>query len=344
MNGVKMNRRMLLAAAATMTAGVALAPVSIFAGTGFGSSRKSAGVFEATRTEFLMGTFVFATARDASKDRAEEALEAAFAEVRRLCGVFDRRVDGTDAHALNRTGGLRRAHPELAAVAERAGRMFRLTDGAFDPTVLPVLELLERSVAADGSLELDRAEAANALRLVDGSAMRVDGREIRLGRAGMAVTLDGMGKGYIVDKACEAMAATGVAGCLVNAGGDIRCMGDESWSVAVQDPEGGNAYPAVVGLRNAAMATSGGYERPLGHSGRHHVLSPATGLSPVQSVSVSTVASTAMEADALSTAAFVMHPRKGVSLVDSQPGRECLILAANGNELVSAGWRGLEQS
>lgn len=343
MNSIRMNRRALLAAAAVLAAGAA-APGLALAGTGFGSTRRTAHGRETSRTEFLMGTFVAATVRDESADRAQEALEAAFTEVRRLCAVFDRRVEGTEAHTLNRAGRLAKAHPELAAVADRAVRAYRLTDGAFDPTVLPVLELLEAGVRPDGSLDVDRVELARALRLVDGSGLRVEGRDVRLERAGMAATLDGVAKGYIVDRACEAMAATGVAGCLVNAGGDVRCMGHEPWTVAVEDPAGHANYPAVVSLRNAAMATSGGYERPLGRSGMNHVLNPASGLSPAQAVSVSAVAATAMEADALSTAVYVMPPKTGVRLIDGLAGRECLVLAADGARLASMGWRGLERA
>lgn len=338
-----MNRRAFLGAAA-VAAGAVLSPRPVLAGIGWESDRRRDGREEITRTEFLMGTFVTATACDASPDRTHEALEAAFTEVRRLCGILDRRLDGAEARRLNETGSLRGAHPELAAVARAAADMHRLTAGAFDPTVLPVLELLEHSVGPDGRIRLDRAEEARALRLVDGSALRVEGRDVRLERPGMSLTLDGVGKGYVVDRACEAMAAVGVESCLVNAGGDIRCMGPRTWTIAVEDPGRANRYPSLLRLRDAALATSGGYERPLDASGAHnHVLIPGTGLSPTRTLSTSAVAATAMEADALSTALFVMHPRSALRLVGSLPGRECLVLAADGARLVSSGWSRLER-
>ncbi|WP_461210005.1 FAD:protein FMN transferase [Desulfocurvus sp. DL9XJH121] len=340
------SRRAFLGAAATLAAGSALAPAVAGAkGLGFGSTRRVGDLAEAQRTEFLMGTFVTATACDPSADRAQEALGAAFAEIRRLCAVLDRRVDGTDAARLNQAGSLSRVHPELALVAAKAVDMHRLTNGAFDPTVLPVLELLEHSVGADGRVHLDRAEEARALRLVDGSLVRVSGRDVRLERSGMRLTLDGVGKGYVVDKACEAMAARGVSSCMVNAGGDIRCMGPRLWTLAVQNPAGGSDYPSVIGLRDAALATSGGYERPIGASGKYnHVVSPSSGLSPTQVSSVSVAAATAMQADALATAAFVMPVRSGLALADSLAECECLILGADGARLASRGWGVLERA
>jgi len=340
-----MSRRALLTAAALMGAGAALAPRLALAEVGFGRTDERDGQFEVARTALTMGTVVTLKAHDASRDLAEEAVTAGFAEIRRLCSIFDRHQDGTEISALNRAGALVGAHPELVAVAERAKDMTRLTSGAFDATILPVAELLKNHLDAQGRLDVSRRDLAEALALVDGGKVVVDGREIRFAKPGMALTLDGIGKGYIVDKACAAMAATGVTGMMVDAGGDIRVAGPRRWHIAVEDPKRAGHYPSVLSLANCAVATSGGYERPLDASGKHnHIIDPASGMSPTQTVSVSTVAPTAMEADALSTAVMVLPAKAGIGLVDSLPGRECLVLGLSGARLASGNWHRLERA
>ncbi|BBD07386.1 FAD:protein FMN transferase [Desulfovibrio ferrophilus] len=339
------SRRDVLQAAVALGVGTALAPLSALAEVSFGRATERAGQAEVTRTALLMGTFVTVTAHDDSADRAEEAVQAAFGEIRRLSDIFDRHREGTEISVLNGVGKLRRAHPELVAVTERSVAMTRLTNGAFDATVLPVADLIRNSLRPDGSLTVSRQELAKALSFVDGSAVTVDGRDICFDKPGMSLTLDGMGKGYIVDKACEAMTALGVSGLMINAGGDIRVSGARRWTVAVEDPTGNGQHPSVLSLANCAIATSGGYERSYDPAGKHHhVINPASGLSPSQTVSVSTVAATAMEADALSTAVMVMPAQAGVSLVDSLSGRECLVLGRSGARIATRNWAGLERA
>ena len=71
----------------------------------------------------------------------------------------------------------------------------------------------------------------------------------------------------------------------------------------------------------------------------HHIVNPKTGLSPAVNTSVSVVAATAMDADALSTAVFVMNPSKGKQFIDSLSGRECLIIARGNRKIKSTGWK-----
>ncbi len=98
-------------------------------------------------------------------------------------------------------------------------------------------------------------------------------------------------------------------------------------------------HPDVISLKIGAVATSGSYEVYFDRSRvHHHIVTPGTGRSPQTAVSVSILAPTAMEADALATAVMVMGPRPGLAFVDSLPGRECLIITATGAQLSSRHW------
>ena len=300
------------------------------------------------RTRFLMGTFVTMTAAHPSQAQAEDAIAAAFAEMDRLCAIFDRHRADTPVSFLNQHGTLRDAPPELPAVLEQALRMRETTSGAFDPSVLPLVVLLQdcaRRAPAGAAPTL--AEVHEALQLVDAGAVELTSGSIRLGRQGMGLTLDGVAKGYIVDRASQVLRERGVETHLINAGGDIRASMSKDvtrpWTVAVEDPQLRGRYPSRLFLRNGAVATSGSYEAPLGEHGRlHHIVDPRTGGCPGLVTSVSVTAPTAMEADALATGLFVLPPGQALVCMNALPGRACLLISSSGAQARSQGWAGLE--
>jgi thiamine biosynthesis lipoprotein len=296
-----------------------------------------------TRTLPLMGTFVTISARHESLDLAEEAVSRAFAEMERLCAVFDRHRGDTAIAVLNRDGRLSGAPAELSAVVDRSLSLNSLSDGAFDPSVAPLVDALRGRAAAGKGLDLSRSELADVLALVDARQVKVSGDHISLGKAGMSLTLDGIAKGYIADRASTVLSGLGVANHLINAGGDIRACGSkgsgQAWSVAVEDPAKAGAYPAVIELRDGAVATSGNYENFYDAShAHHHVVTPGNGACPHEVVSCTVKAPTVMEADSLATAVMVMGARSGLAFVDSLPGRECLLITATGAQFTSRYW------
>ena len=160
----------------------------------------------------------------------------------------------------------------------------------------------------------------------------------------MGVTLDGIAKGYVVDRVAEVLLDYGLTDYLINAGGDIRSSGHredgQPWQVAVQDPEMLEGFPDVIPLTGMAVATSGSYEIYFDSDRKHHhIVSSRDGTSPQLSQSVSVVAPTAMEADALATSVFVMDPEGGVAFIDSIPQCACLIVDRRGRQWRSARWR-----
>jgi thiamine biosynthesis lipoprotein len=155
--------------------------------------------------------------------------------------------------------------------------------------------------------------------------------EIAFGKAGMAVTLDGIAKGYIVDQAVEVLKTRGATSVLVNAGGDIASAGEsfggDPWRIGLQDPRVADGSLGVLGLRGESVATSGDYVHYLTPDmSLHHILDPRTGSSPEHTSGVSVVAPSAMAADALSTATLVLGPREGIELLDRLDGIEGMIV------------------
>ncbi len=297
--------------------------------------------YKVSKTKLVMGTYVAITAIHSSKDQANEAIELAFEEINRLNGLMSRHLATTPLAELNRTGKLSQAPPELLQLVQQSIFLHNDTASAFDITVLPLVNLYATSFSA-GEMPTD-SEIDTALGLVGVPDIHVKGSEITLARSGMGITLDGIAKGYIVDKASKILLAHGVENHLINAGGDIKTSGNaikgKPWKIAVQDPAKGGDYPEIVHMNTGAIATSGNYEIFYDKEKLfHHIVNPTTGRSPHLSKSVTIEASTVMEADALATAVFVMEPLKGVPYINSRPGVECFIIDKDDGVHKSQGW------
>lgn len=294
------------------------------------------------QTALFMGTMVSITVACSPSTQAHDAMDLAFAEGRRLEKLLTRHDAAAPLGVLNSQGSLHDVPPELLAVWERAHGICHLTGGAFDATVLPLLRLLENRSNPDGEIVLADSEVRDALALVDIEAVRAGRDGMRLGKSGMGLTLDGIAKGHIVDAMSAVLLREGCENHLINAGGDILARGHKApgvaWRVAVEDPQKRGHYPQVLELRNQAIATSGGYEMTYDARGRHHhLLDPGTGKSPVLG-SMSVLAATCMQADALATGLSVLPAAEALALADSFSGCACGRLRRDGRMQVSRRW------
>ncbi|MFO7606729.1 MAG: FAD:protein FMN transferase [Desulfurivibrionaceae bacterium] len=295
-----------------------------------------------SRTGLAMGTYVSITAIHSSRSEAENAIDSSFEEIGRLSAILSRHDMDSPVSALNSTGKLASAPREVVEMVARSIYYHRQTDGAFDITVKPLVELY-RTIFQAGGKPSD-SEVGNALRLVGLEQLRLNGDNLSFKRKGMGITLDGIAKGYIVDRVSELLSARGIGNHLINAGGDIRTNGlagrGKPWTVAIQDPEKRRQYPEVLTMTSGAIATSGNYEVFYDREKVfHHIVNGSTGLSPEISASVTVRADTVMDADAMSTSVFVMEPSAGIAFINRQPGCECLVVGNNGLFSRSNGWQ-----
>ena len=289
-----------------------------------------------------MGTRVAVRAFARSAGRLEEAVGQAFAEMDRLIAVFTRYESDSALSVLNDAGRLRGPPPELARVLRRADRYHGLTRGTFDVTVAPLVDLFEGRPGHPAGSPPGAGEIAEARERVGARHLQASRRVIRYERPGMEVTLDGIAKGFIVDAMAAALEQHRVRNYLVDGGGDLRTRGrsaDGPWTVAVRDPDRLESFLDVLRPGDGAVATSGSYERYNHTDGRyHHLVDGGSAVSPGHARSVSVMAPTAMDADALATAVFILGPAAGLKFIDSRAGCACLILDRNGRRLTSRGW------
>ncbi len=302
---------------------------------------RNRGLMVAQKTRMMMGTVVTITVVDPSATRAQEAMAAGFARMESLTPLFDRHQGRGPVALLNREGRLNHIPPDLQQVLALCRRVHRLSGGAFDITVAPVLDLYKQCYAR-GTMPPSRPDLHKALAAV--GALRLEGDSLLLTRPGAGITLDGVAKGFIADQGIAAMARAGARHALVNAGGDLAVLGDQGgrpWRVGVADPHQPHRPVMVVSMKGGALATSGNYEVFFDRERLyHHIINPASGRSPRTDLSASVRAPSAMLADALSTACFVMEPRRALELLKAHPGLEGLIYTRWSQRYLTPGFQG----
>ncbi len=303
---------------------------------------RRARLHSASDTRTRMGTLVHVTVVHPEAARARELVGAAFDEIDRLEAVFSGHRPDTPVSRLNADGVLDDPPAELAAVVRRALRIAELTGGTFDPTVAPLIELHRRSFAETDAPPAESA-VEEAMTRVGYRHVAVDAGRIAFARPGMAVSLDGIAKGYILDRVVEQVTAAGAAGVLADGGGDISAGEGEvagtGWPVGVEHPREPGTMLGTIEARNQGVATSGDYVRAYTADLRHHhIVDPRTGVSPGHASAATVVAGSAMEADAIATAAMVLGPVHGVELLERLDGTEGLIVTKELDLMRSSGF------
>lgn len=303
-------------------------------------------LYKTSKTRMLMGTFVNITVLHPSKDRAEEAVDRAFELIASKEAILTRFSDNSPIGALNKEGRLKGLEPDVAKNIEMAIHYHSLSGGAFDITVKPVIDAVRNSFVRFNKPPSETT-LEGALKKVGLEHLRLNASSIMFDREGMGITLDGIAKGYIADRAAESLKAAGLNHILVNAGGDMRAFGgrDEShaWRIAVRDPQRNDQYACVINIKDGAVATSGNYEVYFDREKMfHHIVDPSSGNSPHGSQSASIFCSNTTMADALSTAVFVMGPGQGVKFLNKLPGVEGMIITSNGDKRYTTGWNSLK--
>ena len=264
---------------------------------------------------------------------AEEAISAAFTrmeEIERIATIWD--SEG-EAFKLNRDGYLDVPSDELSELIKLSLYYSELTEGSFDITVQPLLDLWAGGLWRERK-EVQQSKINETLRLIGSDMIGIDGNRIYFKTEGMKITLGGIAKGYAVDEALRVLQGMGIKHALVNAGGDIGTIGSRQdgglWTVALVNPDDITQSLATFRFSGKAIATSGNYVRYFDPEARvHHIIDPHTGFSAPGTISVTIIAESTTQADALSTAVFVMGPEDGMRLVESLDDVEGFIVAAD---------------
>ena len=276
---------------------------------------------------------------DAVRTGLAELIEVELAAINRAMSTYDPRSELSE---FNRRQDLRWAPASrgLLEVLDSASRISTSTQGAFDVTVGPLVDLWgfgpqyhTRRVPNDAVIERARESVGYQHVQTDPSAGAIRKRHSRT-----QVDLSAIAKGYGVDRVAMILDRQGVDDYLVEIGGEFRARGTTAagrpWRVAIERPvEGRRCLGELVVLENRAIATSGTTKDFFEQDGRRysHSIDPTTGR-PVEHppMAVSVVADTAMEADGWATALLVLGPERGHSLAQAR-GLAALLVTASGS-------------
>lgn len=285
-----------------------------------------------------MGTPFRISVSGASAEQVDAAAHAAFSEIARIELLMSEWRPDSELSAVNDSAG---DHPvkvsaETFAVVHEAVKLAEMSGGAFDPTWAALRGLWDFQTKPP---KLPTAEAiAGRLKRVGWQKVKLDAKAstVFLAEPGMALGLGGIAKGYAIDRAADIMKRHGLERFIVDGGGDLYVSGvklsGQPWTLGVQSPRTPGKLIATLPLTDAAMVTSGDYERFFVLDGvrYHHIIDLRTGHPAQLSQSVTVRASKAMMADALSTAIFVLGPEAGIALAKKLPGVEAAVVGANG--------------
>jgi thiamine biosynthesis lipoprotein len=291
----------------------------------------------------MMGTFARVIAVAADSDTAKGCIEAAFVEIEKIDELMSNHKSDSEISELNQEGFRRAVTVSKATyeVLQRSIELSKLSDGAFDITIGPLVDLWH-SAAEANSVPTD-AELSEARSKVGYDKLTLDTNKtsVRFAVEGMRVDLGGIAKGYALDKAVKAMQSRGAVGGMVDIGGDVRCFGlpprdQNRWQIGLQDPDKAKAgfdtgTPLLVlHLADTAVATSGGYRRFAQIQGKKysHIIDRKTGAGAEGLSSVTIIANNAIDADALATAVSVMGAEKGLAFIEEIPQTEAILITS----------------
>ncbi|HDS84401.1 MAG TPA: FAD:protein FMN transferase [Phycisphaerales bacterium] len=284
-----------------------------------------------------MGTFARVLVAASDKQAAEASVEAAFATFDRIEAMMSDYDPNSQLCEVNRRAFFEPAavDAELFEVLSAAAEYSRLSDGAFDITVGPVVQLWREARQTGNTPDPEAIEQARAKVGSRHLLLDDENRTVRFAVEGMLLDVGGIAKGYAIDKAVEAMQQAGAIGGMVDIGGDLACFGravgnQPHWFIGLQDPDDEQTYLLRLRLDNRAAATSGDYRRFVIVNDRKysHIVNPAAAETAERLSSVTVIAPSAMQADALATAVSVLGPEKGLALIETIDQVEAILIPA----------------
>jgi FAD:protein FMN transferase len=298
---------------------------------------------ELSRSEFVLDT-VCSVRIIGSRD--ESLLDEAFTRLRAIDDELNSYKPELQVAAVNKSAGVApvRVSDGALSVVARDLEYSRLSDGAFDPSVGPLVKLW--GIGTDHARLPEKSEIDSALALVGWRDVVVDkeAKTIFLRRAGMALDLGSTTKGYAADGVADSLRSRGVKKAIIDLGGNVMVIGSrpdgKPWRVGLQDPyEQRGSLLGVASIVDESMVTSGAYERYLDIGGKryHHILDTKTGY-PVDTglQSVTVIAPRSFDADGLTTTIFALGRERGMELAKSR-GVGAIIVDSNRKVYLSPG-------
>ena len=275
------------------------------------------------QTEYLFDTECTVTAfgRD-----AKQAVQAAFGELSEIHRLCDSNSENSDISKINRAAADTKItiDPRTYKILETALKICADSNGAFDITIAPISALWD--FKSENAVPPPETSICQSLQFVGYSNIILSDSTVTKKSDKTEIDLGGAAKGYAADRALEIIKKYRVDGALVDLGGNVSCFGKNKnskngqWRIGIQIPfKPTGEYGQILSLNSGSVVTSGTYQRNFEYGGKlyHHILDPKTGYPSEQSYSsVTVITDSALIADCLSTACFVLGREQGEKLAE----------------------------
>lgn len=286
----------------------------------------------------VMGTLARIHVRCRTESVGQEAIMAARKAIDDMDRLFSTYRDDSELAQVNRQAAQTpvAVPEEVYRLLERSCYYSRMSGGAFDITVTPLIRLWKQAGKTGQRPSPEEIAKAQDKVGYQKLVLREEGGQflVSFAQEGMELNVDAIAKGYAVDRALEALKMEGVTGGLVDIGGEVACFGGH-WRIGIQDPFASDndnplsQHPCwVIMLDDGAVATSGNYRRyvKIGEQHFSHILDPGTGQPADKVPSVTIIAPKTIDADALATALSVIGPEAGLKLIAMFDRTECMLV------------------
>lgn len=283
---------------------------------------------------FAMGTVI---TQKVYGPNGQAAADEAVTKIEQLDKLLTFNDAQGDVYKLNQNAGIKgtQLNPETIRIVEKAQQVSALSGGAFDITVGPLVKAW--GIGTDAQHIPSQQELDKLLPLVNYQDVKIDNDIVTIRRPGQMVDLGGIAKGYAGDAVLEIYKNHDIDSAFINLGGNVVTLGNRPdggpWRVGIRNPRPAGTEPGqdlgVVKVTDKAVVTAGDDQRFFVENGQryHHILNPATGY-PARSdlMSVTLIADSSLDADALDTAIFVLGMNRGEEIIRQWGGVEAVFV------------------
>ncbi|RQD77893.1 MAG: FAD:protein FMN transferase [Halanaerobium sp. MSAO_Bac5] len=304
-----------------------------------------ADIQSAEDNSFIMNTLVQMRAHG---ENAEIAVEESMDRIREIEYLMSRTLEASEVSQINDNPG------EFIEISEETQKVIaeslyfaELSSGKFDPSIGPIVDLW--GIGTEEARVPSQAEIEEALEFVDYNYLEIEDNRARVTKEGVKIDLGGIAKGYAADEVREIVKKHDVPSAFINIGGNVLVVGNNvdgsKWRIGIQDPRRGRGnVMAIVESKDQTIVTSGDYERYFEEDGEHyhHIFDPESGY-PARTglLSVTIITDLSLDADALSTIAYVKGLEAGMKFVEDIADVDAMFITEELDVHLSSGLTGI---
>ncbi|MCF7886831.1 MAG: FAD:protein FMN transferase [Candidatus Omnitrophica bacterium] len=265
----------------------------------------------------------------------KRAAKVVYQEFRRLDSIFNSYKESSESYKLNKSPNKAfKASSELVEVIKAAKKYYQLSQGTFDITKAKLYNFWKKWDKKSKRNKFPRVVKIEKLKSFGNiNDLEIDqvNKTIKLKNKNTVLDLSGIAKGYMVDKAVEKLKESGIKDALINAGGEIYCLGKNQgkpWKIGIRRPFG--RVVRTIQLTNKAVATSGNYQQSF------HIINPQTGY-PVENkpLGVTVIADECIKADILATVFFIKGKRFAKKIIRDDASITAYFVTETGIEKIN---------